>query len=91
MINTRPRRRGVLWTERRDAYLYLLPWMIGFVLFTAGPMLGSLYISFTRWEIVTPAVWVGLDQYRRLFADDRFYLSLSGTRHIMSFWVCPCI
>lgn len=81
MINTRPRRRSVLWTERRDAYLYLLPWMIGFVLFTAGPMLGSLYISFTRWEIVTPAVWVGLDQYQRLFADDRFYLSLWNTAY----------
>ncbi len=81
MINTRPRRRSVLWTEQRDAYLYLLPWMIGFVLFTAGPMLGSLYISFTRWEIVTPSVWVGLDQYRRLFADDRFYLSLWNTAY----------
>ncbi|MCB0065034.1 MAG: sugar ABC transporter permease [Caldilineaceae bacterium] len=71
----------MLWTERRDAYIFILPWLIGFVLFTAGPMLGSLYISFTRWEIVTPSTWVGLDQYRRLFADDRFYLSLWNTAY----------
>jgi multiple sugar transport system permease protein len=81
MMNSRPRRRSVLWAEQRDAYLYLLPWMIGFILFTAGPMLGSLYISFTRWEIVTPSVWVGLDQYQRLFTDDRFYLSLWNTAY----------
>jgi len=81
MITTRTRRRSVLWTERRDAYLYLLPWMIGFIVFTAGPMLGSLYISFTRWEIVTPAVWVGLEQYQKLFSDDRFYLSLWNTAY----------
>ncbi len=79
MLPTHQQRRSVLWTERRDAYLFILPWMIGFVIFTAGPMLGSLYISFTRWEIVTPSVWVGLDQYQRLFADDRFYLSLWNT------------
>ncbi|MEZ4615235.1 MAG: sugar ABC transporter permease [Caldilineaceae bacterium] len=81
MINIRQRRRSVLWTERRDAYIFILPWIIGFVIFTAGQMLGSLYISFTRWEIVTPSVWVGLDQYQRLFADDRFYLSLWNTAY----------
>lgn len=75
------RKRGLLWTERRDAYIFILPWLIGFLLFTAGPMLGSLYISFTRWEIVSPSVWVGLDQYQRLFNDDRFYLSLWNTAY----------
>ena len=81
MFNSNSRRRSVLWTERRDAYLFILPWLLGFLLFTAGPMVGSLYISFTRWEIVTPSVWVGLDQYQRLFADDRFYLSLWNTAY----------
>jgi multiple sugar transport system permease protein len=45
-----PMKRGrLLWGEMRDAYLFLLPWFIGFILFTVGPMLASLYISFTRW------------------------------------------
>lgn len=81
MLSSLTKRRGILWKERRDAYLFILPWFIGFLLFTAGPMLGSLYISFTRWEIVTPSVWVGLDQYQKLFADDRFYLSLWNTAY----------
>jgi multiple sugar transport system permease protein len=75
------RRRGLLWSETRDAYLFILPWLIGFLAFTAGPMLASLYISFTRWEIVTSAQWVGFEQYLRLFQDDRFYLSLYNTAY----------
>ncbi len=82
-VETKPRRkrRGLLWAEARDAYLFLLPWMIGFLAFTAGPMLASLYISFTRWEIVTPSVWVGTAQYIKLLRDDRFYLSLYNTAY----------
>ena len=50
--------RSLLWSETRDGYLFILPWLIGFLIFTAGPMLASLYISLTRWEIVH-AVGVG--------------------------------
>ena len=55
ITSRRKRDRSLLWTERRDALLFILPWFIGFVVFTAGPMLASLYMSFTRWEIVTTA------------------------------------
>ena len=75
------KRRSLLWAEVRDAYLFILPWLLGFLLFTAGPMLASLYISFTQWEIVTPSKWVGLAQYSKLFLDDRFYLSLYNTAY----------
>lgn len=77
----RTKRRGLMWAETRDAFIFLLPWMAGFLAFTAGPMLASLYISFTKWEIVTPSVWVGLAQYARLARDDRFYLSLYNTAY----------
>lgn len=70
---------GTLRREALDGYLFILPWMLGFVLWTAGPMLASLLISFTRWEIVTPWEWVGLTQYQKLFRDDRFYQSLYNT------------
>ena len=73
--------RGLLWSEARDGYLFILPWILGFVIFTAGPMLASLYISLTRWEIVTPSVWVGGAQYVKLFNDDRFWLSLYNTSY----------
>ena len=74
-------RRSLLWSEARDGYLFILPWVFGFIIFTAGPMLASLYISFTRWEIVTPSVWVGGAQYVKLFNDDRFWLSLYNTSY----------
>ena len=40
-------------------YLFLLPWLIGFVLFVGGPMLASLGLSFTRYAIAKPPVFIG--------------------------------
>jgi multiple sugar transport system permease protein len=82
-ITVAKRKKGssLLWSETRDGYLFILPWLLGFIIFTAGPMLASLYISFTRWEIVTPSVWVGSAQYIKLFNDDRYWLSLYNTSY----------
>lgn len=74
-------KRPLLWQEYRDGYIFILPWLLGFLIFIAGPMIASLLISFMRWEIVTSPEWVGLDQYTRLFSDDRFYLSLYNTAY----------
>jgi multiple sugar transport system permease protein len=82
----KPRRR-LLWSEYRDAYLLLTPWLLGFVLWQAGPMLASLYFSLTRYEMVTPPEWVGPDQYVRLFQDDRFYLALYNSAYYVLFGV----
>lgn len=56
------------------AYLFLSPWIIGFVVFTAGAMVASLYLSFTDWDALTPARWVGLANYERLFLHDPLIL-----------------
>jgi multiple sugar transport system permease protein len=77
----KPARRSLLWREAVDGYLFILPWFLGLVIFIAGPMVASFLLSFTRWEIVTPAKWVGLMQYRALLADDRFYLTLYNTAY----------
>jgi multiple sugar transport system permease protein len=60
-------------------YLMVSPWIIGFLLFTLGPMIFSLFISMTQWELVSDPVWVGLDNYKMLFTDTYFYKSLSVT------------
>lgn len=69
--------------SRREAltfYLCIAPWIIGFLAFTVGPMLYSLYISFTRWSMLTPPTWVGLQNYARMFTrDPNFYQSLKVT------------
>ncbi len=59
--------------EARDGYISLSPWMIGFILFTFGPVASSLYFSFHQWSLTTPPVWVGLDNYVRMFTDDPLF------------------
>jgi multiple sugar transport system permease protein len=56
--------------EALSAYAFVSPWVIGFLLFTIGPMVYSLYISFTQWDIMTDPYPVGLENYRGLFSID---------------------
>jgi len=69
--------------RRREAlagYLFLMPWILGFIIFLAGPMIASMYLSFTEYKIVKPATWIGLDNYYRMFVtDELFYHSLKVT------------
>lgn len=67
-------RREALW-----AYAFITPWIIGFLIFTVGPMLASLFFSFTEYDIVTPPRWIGITNYVNLFHDDLFWHSLSVT------------
>jgi len=67
---------------RRDliGYAFLVPWLIGFLLFSLGPVSASLYLSFTKFDLLRPAVWIGADNYVRMFtADPRFYQALKVT------------
>jgi multiple sugar transport system permease protein len=68
--------------SKRDlsGYLFLLPWLVGFVLFTLGPALFSLYLSFTKFDLLRPPVWIGTDNYVRMFTSDyRFFQALKVT------------
>ncbi len=60
-------------------YLLISPFVIGLVAFTAGPMLASLYYSFTHYDIVSPAQWVGLENFAGLIDDEFFWKSLKVT------------
>ena len=61
--------------EAKDGYLALSPWMLGFVVFYAFPILATFYVSFTQWTVVTPPVWIGLDNYVRMFTRDPLFVS----------------
>ena len=66
--------------EAIEGVLLASPWIIGFVLFTAGPMLVGLYTGLTEWDIISNPVFVGLQNYVRMFTDDRlFFRSLGVT------------
>ena len=61
-------------------YAFLMPWLVGFVCFSLGPVLASLYLSFTKFDLLRPAQWIGADNYMRMFtADARFWQSLKVT------------
>jgi multiple sugar transport system permease protein len=67
--------------EHRQGWGFVAPWVIGFVLLTAGPMVYSLYLSFTATSLLSPPHFVGLENYQRMFADPVFYRSLGNTAY----------
>lgn len=54
-------------------YLFISPWLLGFLVFTAWPFLQSIYLSFTRYNIVTEPKWVGLANYNMLLTEDPIF------------------
>jgi multiple sugar transport system permease protein len=74
-------RRGPLWREAIDGWLFILPWFLGFVIFTAGPVAASALFSFMNWEILTPPEWVGVANFRQMWGDPLFWLALYNTAY----------
>ncbi|MEN3000543.1 MAG: sugar ABC transporter permease [Armatimonadota bacterium] len=65
-------------------YLFVLPWLLGFMLFTFYPILATLYLSFCDYRVLSPPRWVGLENYRSLLTDpDYFWRSMFNTLFIM--------
>jgi len=67
---------------RREAitfYILITPWFLGFLIFLAYPMLRSLYLSFTSYNLLSPPEWVGLRNFERILNDARFWQSLKVT------------
>lgn len=66
--------------ENVYGYLFLAPWLIGFFGLFLGPALASLRFSFTQYDVLSPAKWIGFGNYVKMFTDDRlFYTSLART------------
>ncbi|GAB3652556.1 carbohydrate ABC transporter permease [Glycomyces tarimensis] len=65
--------------DNKAAYLFLLPWLIGLAGLTFGPMIASLYLSFTDYNLLQPPVWTGLDNFTAMFGDGRFWNSFRVT------------
>jgi multiple sugar transport system permease protein len=65
--------------EQRAGFLFILPWIVGVVIFLLGPMLVSLLLAFSSWDVIGPAKWVGLGNFQEMAADERFVTSLRVT------------
>lgn len=69
------RQREAIW-----GYLFIAPWLVGFFVFSAGPILSVLYLSLTTYSVLAPPVWTGFANYLKIFtADPLFWTSLYNT------------
>ena len=69
-----------LWKKNAIPYLFLAPWLIGFFVLTLYPMINSLYLSFTEFNMLESPKWIGMQNYIKMFTEDERYLkSLSVT------------
>lgn len=71
--------------EAIEGYLFISPWIAGMVIFTVGPMIASLYLSFTDYSVFTDPKWVGLKNYADiLLRDQLFWTSLMNTAYYVA-------
>lgn len=67
--------------EAVDGYIFILPWLLGFVIWTAGPMLASFVLAFMRWNLFAAPTWIGLENVKQLFSNRLVGLSLWNTAY----------
>jgi multiple sugar transport system permease protein len=71
--------RRLVFLENLWFYLFIGPWIIGFLAFTAGPMVASIGLSFMRWELLLPPEFVGVENWLHIVTDELFWQSLKVT------------
>jgi multiple sugar transport system permease protein len=64
--------------EAIEGYLYISPWIIGFIVFVGGPLIASMYLSFNKYNILRPPVFIGLQNYIYAFTKDELFLPAIG-------------
>lgn len=77
-----------IWARDGAGYLFLAPWLLGFLALTLGPALVSLYLSFTNFDLLQSPDWVGAQNYVRMVtADAKFVASMKVTFFFVLFSV----
>lgn len=72
------------WRNTRNGLLFASPWLVGFVLFYAYPIVASLYYSFTRYSVLRAPIWIGLANYGRLLTDRDIHKALFNTLYMVA-------
>lgn len=65
--------------DGKAALFFLGPWFLGLILITAGPLVASLYLSFTDFNLLQAPNWIGLENYQRMLEDPRLAQALKVT------------
>jgi multiple sugar transport system permease protein len=80
-------KRGFIRHRWYEPWLYLAPVLIGLCVFTAGPVLASLYLSFTRWDVTSAPVFIGGSNYSLLIASQLFWQVVGNTGYYVLLYV----
>lgn len=91
LVGTRVRtpRFGQGQRENLYGYLFLTPWLLGFFILTLGPLLASLYLSFTHYNLLSAPDWAGLANYRTMLMDDPRYFQALRVTSVYVFLAVP--
>ena len=74
-----PKVRSAQATDRRAAWLFISPWLIGFAIFTLYPVVYTGYLSLTDYDVINDPSFIGLDNYREMVNDPKVLLALKNT------------
>lgn len=72
------RRKEIAWS-----LLFVTPPVLGFLIFGLAPLLTSLGLSFTSWDMLTPATFVGTENFKKMLQDEKFYKSIYNTFYLL--------
>ncbi|MHB1294217.1 MAG: carbohydrate ABC transporter permease [Anaerolineae bacterium] len=76
--------------EAIDCYVFILPWLVGLLVFTIGPFFAGLYFSLTNYDGISAPRWIGLENYRTLLTEDpKFKITLYNTAYYVALSVLP--
>ncbi|WP_369809989.1 carbohydrate ABC transporter permease [Gracilibacillus caseinilyticus] len=70
-------------------FTFIAPWLIGFLGFIVGPMIASLYFSFTNYDLLSAPTWIGFENYITMFTDDARFIQALKVTFIFVFGSVP--
>ncbi len=92
MFNLAARKKRNLNQRQKEAisfYLFISPWIIGFILFYLGPVIASFYFSLTNWDLLTPPKFIGMANYVKIFTRDPLFLQSLKVTLVYTFTYVP--
>lgn len=75
--------------EAKWGYIFLLPWLIGLIIFWIGPILASAYFSLLEYDVLSPGKFIGAENYIRAFSGDKLFWPSLGRTFYFSIVVVP--
>lgn len=76
-------------TEKIFGYIFISPVVLGFILFILGPMMVAFFMSFSNWSLLSEFKMIGLDNYRRIFMEDKIFWKVMGNTFYFSIGLVP--